>query len=356
MISTVCCYSQEPIDVTDQTIKIGSHKEEILYFGFAAGDKIIFNFNEAKQKDLKEIEILEYPNNSKFSDYKTKSIENKTIAVQKDGVYMFRFKNTAMNGRICKIHIQRIPASEATRDFNTTVTWENQQKTTYHTYTKDVLIGYDTLYVPKNVKELINTELNEDMIVDRTEKVHSTGNLDYTNKTTIRFSLPKNTYSPEQSKEIVAWAYWIGVGNESEIAWKKNVNTVKNLASGIAAISGAGPLAGIAIGAISELATPSQGEDVMYQLYDSYNKTLTYGKEIATYGKENEQTQGDFFIYLENDNRILGINVHIKICVIWETKYYEYKTITEMKVQPKYETRTFTDPIVHTYQVPVLGQ
>ena len=63
------------------------------------------------------------------------------------------------------------------------------------------------------------------MIVDRTEKVHSTGNLDYTNKTTVRFSLPKNTYSPEQSKEIVAWAYWIGVGNESEIAWTKNVKS-----------------------------------------------------------------------------------------------------------------------------------
>lgn len=181
---------QEPLDVTDQTIKLGGLKEEELYFGFAAGDKIVFNFKEADNKELKEIEILEYPNNSKFSDYKTKLVENKTITVSKQGVYIFRFKNSALAGRICKIKIQRIPASDETKNFNSTVTWETRQETTYNTYTKDVIVGYDTTYVQKSKKELVNTELSEDMIMDKTERVHSINNLDYKNYKTVQVTLP----------------------------------------------------------------------------------------------------------------------------------------------------------------------
>ncbi len=138
--------SQDIVDVTEQTIKIGGFKEEEILLGFAKGDKIIFSFKELGKKEMKEIEILEYPSNSKFSDYKTHKIESKTISVNQTGVFVFRFKNSAMSGRICQIRIQRIPLSEETRNFNTQVTWETKQETTYNTYTKDVVVGYDTLY------------------------------------------------------------------------------------------------------------------------------------------------------------------------------------------------------------------
>ncbi|MEY3084543.1 MAG: hypothetical protein RL037_723, partial [Bacteroidota bacterium] len=49
---TVTAFGQEPIDVTDQTIRISGLKEEEIYFGFAEGDKIIFNFKEADNKEL----------------------------------------------------------------------------------------------------------------------------------------------------------------------------------------------------------------------------------------------------------------------------------------------------------------
>ena len=51
---------------------------------------------EASGKELKEIEITEYPDNPKFSDFKTSKIENKTISVLKQSVYVFRFKNSAL--------------------------------------------------------------------------------------------------------------------------------------------------------------------------------------------------------------------------------------------------------------------
>lgn len=358
---------QEPLDVTDQTIKLGGHKEEELYFGFAAGDKIVFNFKEADNKELKEIEIVEYPNNSKFSDYKTKLVENKIITVSKQGVYIFRFKNSALAGRICKIKIQRIPASDETKNFNSTVTWETRQETTYNTYTKDVIVGYDTTYVQKSKKELVKTELSEDMIMDKTERVHSINNLNYKNYKTVQVTLPQNEISTYKTKKIVSWAYWIGVGKEASDAWATNVNTVKNIASGAATILGGGPLAGLAIGTVSSLAMPTMGEDVAYWFITDYDNAELFmagqsfmqfdkGKGIAAYGKNSDRTQGVFYIGLLNDNQFQGIDVNIKISVIWETNYYEDKQYTEMNVKPRYEKKTFSDPIIKTFKVPVTGQ
>src|SRR5688500_18614967 len=100
-------YSQDLIDVTDQTIKVSGMKEEKLMFGFASGDKIIFSFEEINNKEVKEIEVIEYPSNSKFSDYKSKR-SYKTLTVSRQGVYIFRFANSAIGGKVCKIRIQRV--------------------------------------------------------------------------------------------------------------------------------------------------------------------------------------------------------------------------------------------------------
>jgi len=365
---TVTAFGQEPIDVTDQTIRISGLKEEEIYFGFAEGDKIIFNFKEADNKELKEIEIVEYPSNSKFSDYKTKIIENKTITVTKQGVYIFRFKNSAISGRICKIKIQRIPGSEATKNFNSTVTWETRQETTYNTYTKDVIVGYDTTYVQKSKKELVKTELSEDMILEKNERVNSIDNLDYKNYETIQVTLPQNEISTYKTKKIVSWAYWIGVGKESSEAWAKNVKTVSNVASGALTIFGGGPLAGIAVGAVTSLAMPpTTGEDVAYWFIPDYQNAQLFlanqsfnqfdkGKGVAAFGKNSNRTQGVFYIGLLNDNQFQGIDANVKISVIWETNYYEDKQYTEMNVTPRYEKKQFSDPIIKTFKVPVTGQ
>ncbi|WP_333809327.1 hypothetical protein [Flavobacterium sp.] len=359
-------FSQEPIDVTDQTIKISGLTEEELYFGFAVGDKIILNFKEVDNKELKEIEIVEYPNNSKFSDYKSKQIDNKIISVTKQGVYAFRFKNTALGGRICKIKIQRIPANEETKSFNSTVTWIDKQETTFNTYTKDVLVGYDTLYTQKTKRELVKTELSEDMIINKNERIHSSTNLEYKNYKTIQVTLPENEISTYKTKRVVSWAYWIGVGKEASDAWAKNVKSITNLASGTATIFGGGPLAGLAIGTVSNLAVPTMGEDVAYWFITDYNNAQLFmtnqnfmqfdkGKGIAAYGKNSNRTQGIFYIGLLNDNQFQGIDANVKISVIWETNYYEDKQFTDINVTPRYEKKTFSEPIIKTIKVPVIG-
>ena len=122
---SVIAYGQQPIEVAESAVKVGIKAEEVVYYGFAEGDKLIFSFEEANGKEMKEVEIVEMPSTSRFMDVKTSKIENKTITVSRTGIYKFRFANSALLPRVCKYKIQRIPASNATQNFNTTVYEEN---------------------------------------------------------------------------------------------------------------------------------------------------------------------------------------------------------------------------------------
>ena len=126
-------YGQQPIDVAESAVKVGIKGEEAVFYGFAAGDQLIFSFEEAKGKEMKEVEILEMPANSRFLDMKTSKIENKTITIPRTAIYKFRFENSALLPRVCKFKLQRIPASAATQNFNTTVYYDTYNDTTYST-------------------------------------------------------------------------------------------------------------------------------------------------------------------------------------------------------------------------------
>ncbi|HEY6915448.1 MAG TPA: hypothetical protein VI413_12290 [Paludibacter sp.] len=359
-------YGRAAVDVTAQTIKIESQQEEKLYYGFAAGDKITFTLEVADKNYLSEVEVLEYPGNSKFSDINVKKLNLKTIVVLRKGVYVFRFKNLAPTSRVCKFKIQRTPASGISADFNPKVVWQ-QQVTTYKTYTKDVIVGYDTVFTQKNKREVVKTELSEDIIMDKTERINSKSLIGNKNLKTIEVNLPQNEITADKTKKVVAWAYWIGVGKEASEAWKKNVTIFRNIASGAANILGGGPLAGYAIGTVAALAMPSMGEDVAYWfIADAKNselfmkndpfKDFDKGKGVAAYGKNTNKTQGTFFIGLLNDNTFQAIDTNVKISVIWETKYYEDRSYVERNIAPRYEKKTFSEPEITTSTVPVTGE
>jgi hypothetical protein len=357
--------AQEPIDITEQTIKLGGMKEEELYFGFAEGDKIIFNFQEADNKELKEIEIVEYPNNSKFSDYKTKKVENKIITVAKTGVYVFRFKNTAIAGRICKIKIQRVPATDAVMNFNSAVTWITRQDTTWNTFTKEVVVGYDTTYTQKTKRELINNEVKEQPILDKTQRVHSQTN-ENGNRTFLFFELPRNEISPLKTKKVISWAYWVGVDEAGQKAWEQNSNVVSGLVNGAAATF-LTPLGALAVGAIADMSVPSIGEDVIYSVADPENAQLfnsgyayrvyDQGKGVTGYKQftNPEMCQGTWYILLANDNMMQGINANVKVVAIIETNLYEDKQYTEQVITARKEKQLFKEPVISSKKVPVTG-
>ena len=160
----------------------------MIYFGFAEGDRLIFSFEEANGKEMKEEEILEMPYSSKFMEYKTSKIENKTINVAKTAIYKFRFANSAILPRICKYKIQRIPAGAATQNFNTTVYFDEYNDTTYTNEVETFVDRSDTV--------ISNFQ-------DRTLKINEQ-TAPGSSKVTFNFVLSENT---------VAWSYYVFFNN-----------------------------------------------------------------------------------------------------------------------------------------------
>jgi hypothetical protein len=354
---------QSNVEVSDLTIKIPGTREEVLYFGFDTGDKITFDFTELNGKELKEIEIIEYPSRVVYSSFKTSNVNNKTIQVNSKGIYMFRFYNGAITGRICKININRIPTNEESQNFNTNVLWVIKQDTTWNTYTKDVIISYDTTYEQKTIKELVLTEQKEELLLDKKQRVHSISN-EHGNKASIYFELPHNTNINNQVTRVVSWAYWVGVGEESNAAWSKNIQIINNMIKQTAAIYTT-PLGAYAIGEITELLTPKVGEDVSYMVTDQLNRDYLFrglayrafdsGKGIAGYKKftNPDLMQGIYFINFENDNYLVKIDIDVKVVAIISTEHYEDKVIIEQTVTPVIEKQIFKDPIITNKRIPI---
>jgi hypothetical protein len=287
ILITLTTNGQTPIDVYESTIKISGIGEESYMCGLAEGDQLIFNFQEINGKDLKEVEIIEYPSTSKYLDYKTKKIENKTINITRTSIYKFRFANSSLGGRVCKFKIQRIPASEQTKNFNTSVYFKTFNDTT-----------------------ITN-------ITDQVSKVHSTMNSSG-NRTILNFTLPLNT---------VAWSYYIGVDQGGQENFN---NAAKELASKatplFSSIPGFGPLAALALGGTSYLSQLQSGEDIDYAFTDNINANLFQngksfrhfksGKVINDFSRMTAPNQGTIFICLSNDNAVTGVTVTVKITAI----------------------------------------
>lgn len=312
-------YGQTTVDVAETTLKIGDlGGEEFFYYGFAEGDQLIFNFQEVNGKELKEIEIVELPSSSKFMDYKSSKIENKLLNITRTGIFKFRLSNSAITGRICKIKIQRIPASEATKNFNSSVYWKTV---------------YDTTYTIVQEKYLIRTDTTIANLTDQVAKLHSQTNANG-NKTTFNFTLPTNT---------VSWSYYIGVDQAGQQAYESASKELSTKAAPIIAkIPGYGPMAALALGGFSYLSTLQSGEDIDFYIVQGNNVNLFLagqqfyyvkkGKVINDYSRMVASLNGNFHVCLSNDNAIVGVTVSVKITAILVNEQWGQRPIQKMNV------------------------
>lgn len=312
-----------PIDVADNTLKISGSGEEVFYYGFAAGDQVIFNFEEVNGKELKEIEIIEMPGSSKFMAYKSKKVENKTINIQRTAIYKFRFVNGALlSGRICRFKIQRLASRAETENFNTNVLFRKV---------------YDTSYINKEEKYLINSDTAITTIQETESKVHSelSGKGSITN---IKFTLPEGT---------IAWSYYIGVNQEGREAYEaaqkaldQNGAIVKTF---VARIS---PLGALALGLPSFLNKISGPEAVRYQLVNTYqpnifstaiqSRILKSGNSVNDFAFM-EPVPGELNFVLANANAITAISAVIRIEAVVVKQEWGKRVIPEMKIRQREE-------------------
>jgi len=315
---------QTLIDVAESTLKVSGLDEEVFYYGFAEGDQLIFNFEVVKGKDLKEIEIIELPSSSKFMDYKSKKIENKTINITRTGIYKFRFSNSALAGRICKFKIQRIPDNETTNDFNSSVYWRTI---------------YDTTYTTVQEKYVVRKEYKPISVVPTTEYfINSGSNATFKggkSRITLPVTLPKNT------KE---WYYVISASRD-----KSDIEKAKSSFNLVGQLSSLIDQTGALNFGVDVLTKPPGGNICDVYLLDFNNSLLFEAKEAYQYivngTRENiksgivKMTNGaeqTFYIGMKNPDSYYGIQVAIEVVVVtleeeWGTKDVQKINVTTMQ-------------------------
>ena len=314
--------AQDTITVVETTFKMKGNHEESLFYGFAEGDKMIVILEETQNKAIKEFEIIESPTTSKFMDINTSKV-TKELPIPRNAVYEFRIKTAFMAPRTCKMTILRIPKDETTLNFNTAWEWKTVYDTTYIPYIIDSIIGYDTIYYKETITELASSNLTEETVLDENAPIGAqmsvSGNGQYYHK---KFSLPQNSYSKYYKRELISWAYWIGVGEEGNKAWKSGLTAVKGLAQ-TAAASYLTPLGAAAIGVAFDWAMSTTGDNVRYSIENSFGNIIYQGDCISTYKTiSNTFNTGDYIIHLYNDNVMQKINVRIRVIAIIQTNTY----------------------------------
>ena len=323
---SITIFGQSIIDISENTIKVSALEEQVLYYGFAQGDQLIFNFETIDGKELKEIEIIEMPTSSKFADYKSIKIVNKTLNIVRDGIYKFRFYNSSLAKRICKIKIQRIPISDKTKNFNSSVYWKTLR---------------DTTYTPREERYLSKSENVVKEIYSSNPQISSTNALNGNkNYQIVNFDLPENT---------VSWSFYIGTGNEGKAAYDKaRDNFTEEAASSFSKLSVYGPMAALAFTGVSFF-NKIQGEDnVKYWFLNDINSVNLFQSGQAFYSYKmgdvvNEASQmtsplnGKIYLALLNDNTIDPIKVTLKITAIQLFQHWETRTIKVMNVAERQE-------------------
>jgi hypothetical protein len=261
------------------------------------------------------------------------------------------------------VKIQRIPASKQTENFNTAVKWVIKQDTTWNSLTKDVVTGYDTLSVQKTRKVVASEKKYEEVVIDKSQRVDSKATLGQS-KASVAFTLPMNFIAKDETKKVIAWAYWVGVGEESNEFWKQNRKIIVGAVQGATTMF-TSPLGGIAAGAITNLVLPTNGEDVEYALVNEQNnklffqdktyKTLDAGKGVAAYKRfiDANMLQGKFYMALTNDNYVQPIDVNVKISAIIEHIKYKDEKYMDKVITPRYEKKIVKEPKIISSTIPV---
>lgn len=317
---------QTPIDVAERSFKISGLSEEVFYYGLAEGDLLNFNFQEMNGKELKEIEIIELPSTSKFMDYKSVKIENKTLHIQNTGIYKFRFSNSAMGGRVCKVKIQRTPANDSNRSFNTNVYWKTV---------------YDTLFKTVSEKYLVKREFKPVALVPTSEfYINSGANANFQggkSRITIPVILPKGTQE---------WYYVFSASRD-----KEDIERVKNSLSLFGQISKLIDNSGTLNFGVDVLTKPPGGNVCDIYLMDYENSRLFEAKSAYQYlligTRENLKSgivkisstnnQQPYYIGIKNPDSLYGIQVLIEVVAVvleeeWGVRDVEKNTVTSRQI------------------------
>lgn len=310
ILPTVPSFSQDTVTVVEKSIKIPALSPLTEYYGFADGDKVIFNIWVEKGKELKDLTISEYPNTVRFAEHTVEKFENKVLQVSRNGIYRIDYNNSNIMPRIVNIRIQRIPKDASTRSFNTGVKWVARVDTSIRSQETDYQLKSDTSY---------------HIMLDTVIKINAKTSADNLHRTLISFNLPANT---------LRWVYWIGAGETAIKTFEldKQRFSDKQVQAGSPDL-----LRGVAMG-LTSMTQIKVGENIRYFFISKLEETKKFlvgagfgqfrqGEMVTDYGVMNYPNKNpqQYYIGFSNDNPAQPVSVVVKILAVVVVKGYEAK-------------------------------
>jgi hypothetical protein len=330
--------AQQPILVTEQELDMESNDVRVLCYHFAQGDRVVLDMDEEKGKALTEVSFIEAPGEMRWQDKEVAAVAGEELVVQRDGIYLLRLTHQRGGRRQVHVRVQRIPRSSATEFHETAVSFDIRGDSVLERVEEEVVVGYDSVAVQTTKRINSNTEYREEAFFVASER------LVRGEERMVSFTLPWDAATRARDEKVVAWAYWIGVGEESNLAWEQNKELIRK---SVKLVAGAtmSPLGALAAGLVTELAIPPKGmgEDVVYKIVkndpDSPKGFLpvSNGAGVSSYRKLNNPDilQGEFGVFLENDNLVQTIDVDIRVSAYVEVKYWYEEYGKGIEVRPR---------------------
>jgi hypothetical protein len=320
LLLSVSLSAQTPVDVFKGTRKIGAVSEDTMYFSLAKGDQLVFDFESTTGRDLMEFEIFKYPQTSKFRKDNQVKMNAQKVAIEETGVYWIRMANRSATERNCKLHVWRIPASAATKNFKTTVGWKTVNDTLHTSSTEKYITHRDTAVINREAAMTVQGAQSR-----------------YGSKSqSPEFDLPGNT---------IAWSYYVGVNQQGQQAFQQATQKFSE-ANNESSIPGYGPLAALALTGKSYFAQPQTGQGITYSILDATNvalaqqqqpfKSIRSKKVMSDFSAMKELRGEKCYFYLYNDTDF-SQEVMVKIAAVvvyekWGERPVEKKQIIKQKI------------------------
>lgn len=197
MLAWLCfahVFAQKPVVLADMEFRIRNSSSEMLWFGLAAGDKIEFELSVYDSASLRSFTFAEYQGGDIYKEISPSKIEKKTVEIAHQGIYYFDLYQAGFlaGKRFGHIKVLRYPASDVTKDFNTTVYWKTVPDTAWYTENDTVLERIDTIVTMIAMQHVELGKKAKD------------------NRAVIHFNIPDST---------ACWGWFIATGSDGDMIY-----------------------------------------------------------------------------------------------------------------------------------------
>jgi len=320
IVITILCFQLKSFSksnkyVIQQTFELALNQENVNYFTFYPNDELVFNF-EGVGESMIQVEIIEWPNQTKFLDVNLDKLKDHQLKIFSKGVYVLKLINKGSSIFKGKLWVELDDSDREYKSSSRSVVWKNKIDTIY--------TQIEEKYLSKNDTQFVNLA-DQNISIPAKNTFSST-----TNRNVVTFSLPENT---------VSWSYYIGVGNgavkEFDLAKDRLVST---MASALMHITEYGPMAALALTGVAVFNKVHGEDNLMYWLVTDEKQlqlfmqgktpnSIKQGNVINEAAQIKKPLDGYVAFAMINDNLIQSIKVLCKVTAVTVVPIYQNRFV-----------------------------